>query len=344
MSGDALNIDSLTSSGKLIIYSLSIDIINRPMTLQELRYIVALADTGHFGQAADACHVTQSTLSTQLKKLEDYLGLTLFDRSLKRITPTPTGRAIIASARIIVEEAERIRTLARHSGEDIMACTLQLGVIPTVGPYYLPHALLTIHKFFPQLKLMLREEITPSLLNNLREGRFDAALLALPIEDEHLEVFPLFREPFVVALPASHRLVARAQLKLKDLDGENLLLLEEGHCLRDQALDLCSSRVNQMEEIQATSLEMLRQMVGMDLGITLLPQLAAENATRGEKRLLALRPFAAPAPTRTIGLVWRRRSPRSETLLRLAQKLQAALPAGVLEVSGPARRSTRSKG
>jgi len=307
------------------------------MTLQELRYIVALADTGHFGQAAEACHVTQSTLSTQLKKLEDYLGLTLFDRSLKRVTPTPTGRAIVASARIIVEEAERIRTLARQSGEDIMACTLNLGVIPTVGPYYLPHALLTVHKVFPQLKLMLREEITPTLLTSLREGRFNAALLALPVDEENLEVFPLFREPFVVALPAGHPLVARDQLKLKDLDGENLLLLEEGHCLRDQALDLCGSRVGKTDEVQATSLEMLRQMVGMNLGITLLPQLAAENAPRGEKRLLALRPFAAPAPTRTVGLVWRRRSPRSETLLRLAQQLVAELPAGVLPAN-PGRK------
>ena len=307
------------------------------MTLQELRYIVALADTGHFGQAAEACHVTQSTLSTQLKKLEDYLGLTLFDRSLKRVTPTPTGRAIIASARVIVDEAERIRALAHGASEDIMACTLQLGVIPTVGPYYLPHALLTVHKAFPHLKLMLREEITPTLLTGLREGRFDAALLALPIDEEGLEVFPLFREPFVVALPAGHRLVARDQLKVKDLSGENLLLLEEGHCLRDQALDLCGARAGKTDEVQATSLEMLRQMVGMDLGITLLPQLAAENAPRGEKRLLALRPFAPPAPTRTIGLVWRRRGPRSETLQRLAQTLQAKLPSGVAPV-GIARR------
>lgn len=311
------------------------------MTLQELRYIVALADTGHFGQAAEACHVTQSTLSTQLKKLEDYLGLTLFDRSLKRVAPTPTGRAIIASARIIVEEAARIRELARHSGEDIMACTLHLGVIPTVGPYYLPHALLTIHKYFPQLKLMLREEITPILLTSLREGRYDAALLALPIDDEGLDIFPLFREPFVVALPSSHPLVARDQLKVKDLNGQNLLLLEEGHCLRDQALELCGAHAGKTDEVQATSLEMLRQMVSMNLGITLLPQLAAENAPRGEKRLLALRPFAPPVPTRTVGLVWRRRSPRSETMLRLAQKLVSDLPAGVLPATPSRQHSAK---
>lgn len=309
------------------------------MTLQELRYIVALADTGHFGQAAEACHVTQSTLSTQVKKLEDYLGLTLFDRSLKRITPTPVGRAILDSARVIVAEAERIRELARTVAEDVMAVTLNLGVIPTVGPYYLPHALVSVHKAFPRLKLVLREELTDSLLHKLREGRFDAALVALPVEEEGLEVFPLYREPFLVALPAGHPLAARDQIRPRELAGAPLLLLEEGHCLREQALEVCGRANRPAEDVQATSLEMLRQMVAMDLGLTLLPQLAAENAPRGEKRLIALRPFAPPVPTRTIGLVWRRRSPRVETLARLAQHLATALPAGVQ----PAARRERKR-
>ena len=309
------------------------------MTLQELRYIVALADSGHFGQAAEACHVTQSTLSTQLKKLEDYLGITLFDRSLKRITPTPTGRAIVQSARIVVEEAERIRSLARQSNEDIMDCTLHLGVIPTVGPYYLPHALLPMHKAHPQLKLMLREEQTERLLTGLREGRFDAALLALPLEDKTgLEVFPLYQEPFVVALPATHPLTARDQLKLSDLHQQAMLLLEEGHCLRDQTMELCGNRSSKTEEVQATSLEMLRQMVGMNLGLTLLPQLAAENAPRGDKRLIALRHFVPPVPTRTIGLVWRSRSAHAQTLQRLAETLLNHLPAGVMPPKKPKAR------
>lgn len=309
------------------------------MTLQELRYIVALADTGHFGQAAEACHVTQSTLSTQVKKLEDYLGLTLFDRSLKRITPTPIGRAILDSARVIVHEADRIRELAKSAGRDVMAATLNLGVIPTVGPYYLPHALLTLHKTFPDLKLVLREELTHDLLHHLREGRFDAVLLALPVESEGLAVYPLYREPFVVALPAGHVLTARDQLRPRDLDGQSLLLLEEGHCLREQALEVCGSRSQPAEAVKATSLEMLRQMVAMDLGLTLLPLLAAENANRGGKRLLAIRPFAPPVPTRTIGLVWRRRSPRGEAVARLAEALAATLPPGVL----PAKETVRSK-
>ncbi len=300
------------------------------MTLQELRYIVALADTGHFGQAAELCHVTQSTLSTQVKKLEDYLGLTLFDRSLKRITPTPVGRAILDSARVILAEADRIRELARTVQDDVMAATLQLGVIPTVGPYYLPLVLPLVHKAFPRLKLVLREEMTADLLAHLREGRFDAVMLALPVDADGLEVHPLYREPFLVALPAGHPLAARDPIRLRDLEGQSLLLLEEGHCLREQALEICGRHAHPSDEVQATSLEMLRQMVAMNLGLTLLPQLAADIAPRGEKRLIAIRPFAPPGVSRTIALVWRRRSPRADTVRRLAEKLASELPPGVV--------------
>lgn len=310
------------------------------MTLQELRYIVALADTGHFGRAAERCHVSQSTLSTQLKKLEDYLGLVLFDRSLRRVTPTPIGRAIVESARVIVAEAERIRVLARMSKEDIMDCALDLGVIPTVGPYYLPHVLAKVHKVFPRLKLVLREETTASLLEKLHEGRYDAALLALPVDDGQLEVWPLYREPFVVALPNGHALTARDQLHPRDLAGQPLLLLEEGHCLRQQALEVCG-RARPAEEVQATSLEMLRQMVAMNMGLTLLPQLATEGPARGEQRAIALRPFAAPVPTRTVGLVWRRRAARAQTLARLAHTLAEMRPPGVLPPVTRATRRTR---
>jgi len=309
------------------------------MTLQELRYIIALADCGHFGQAAEACHVTQSTLSTQVKKLEDYLGLTLFDRSLKRIVPTPVGRAIIDSARVIVAEADRIRELARTVRQDVMAATLHLGVIPTVGPYYLPQALVSVHKAFPALKLVLREELTARLLASLKEGRFDAALLALPVEGEGLEVFPLYREPFLVALPARHPLAARETIRLADLAGQSLLLLEEGHCLREQALEVCGEYSRPSEEVAATSLEMLRQMVAMDLGLTLLPRLAAHSGPAGGQRVIALRPFVPPVPGRTIALVWRRRSPRSETVARLAQHLSQTLPAGVERPAGKRKRN-----
>src|SRR5574340_701602 len=203
------------------------------MTLQELRYLVALADHGHFGRAAEACFITQSTLSTQIKKLEDFLGVTLFDRSLKRVTPTPIGKEILQAARNIVEEAERIRELAKHA-QNPMTRTLHLGVIPTLGPYYLPHALTLAHKKHPGLRLLLREEMTPQILEHLADGKLDAGLLALPV--------------------------------------------------RDEALDVCGAGTAGREEVRATSLETLRQMVGMGLGLTLLPALAVDAAPRVSRK------------------------------------------------------------
>ncbi len=253
------------------------------MTLQELKYLVALADHGHFGRAAEACFITQSTLSTQIKKLENFLGVTLFDRSLKRVTPTPIGREILAAARNIVEEAERIRELARHA-QDPMARTIHLGVIPTLGPYYLPHALTLAHKKHPGLRLLLREELTPQILAHLADGKLDAGLLALPVMDENLNAEPLFYEPFFAALPAGHALAARDALKVPDVMGEKLLLLDEGHCLRDQALDVCGAGAGGREEVRATSLETLRQMVGMGLGVTLLPALSVDAGPRVSRK------------------------------------------------------------
>ena len=298
------------------------------MTLQELKYLVALADHGHFGRAAEACFITQSTLSTQIKKLEDFLGVTLFDRSLKRVTPTPIGREILAAARSIVEESERIKELARHA-QDPMARTLHLGVIPTLGPYYLPHALTLVHKKHPGLRLLLREEMTPQILEHLVDGSLDAGLLALPVTDDSLRVEPLFYEPFYAALPAGHALAKRDVLKVSDIMTEKLLLLDEGHCLRDQALDVCGTGSRGREEVRATSLETLRQMVGMGLGLTLLPALAVDAAPRVSKKAVEIRPFKNPAPGRTIGLVWRKRAPFPETFERLAQTLKNTLPSEV---------------
>ena len=298
------------------------------MTLQELKYLVALADHGHFGRAAEACFITQSTLSTQIKKLEDFLGVTLFDRSLKRVTPTPIGKEILAAARNIVEEAERIRELAKHA-QDPMARTIHLGVIPTLGPYYLPHALTLVHKKHPDLRLLLREEMTPQILGHLVDGKLDAGLLALPVTDDSLRVESLFYEPFFAALPAGHALAKRDVLKVSDIMSEKLLLLDEGHCLRDQALDVCGSGSRGREEVRATSLETLRQMVAMGLGLTLLPALAVDAGARQTKKAVEVRPFKAPPPGRTIGLVWRKRAPFPETFERLAATLKATLPAEV---------------
>lgn len=298
------------------------------MTLQELKYLVALADHGHFGKAAEACCITQSTLSTQLKKLEDFLGVTLFDRSLKRVSPSPIGQEILQAARNIVEEAERIRELAKH-GQDPMTRTLRLGIIPTLGPYYLPHALMLMHKKYPGLRLLLREEMTPQILEHLIDGKLDAGLLALPVEDDSLRVEPLFYEPFFAALPAGHALTKLDALKVSDVISEKLLLLDEGHCLRDQALDVCGANSRGREEVRATSLETLRQMVGMGLGITLLPALSVEAGPHVSKKSVEIRPFKKPVPGRTIGLVWRKRAPFPETFECLAATLKENLPTGV---------------
>ena len=298
------------------------------MTLQELKYLVALADHGHFGRAAEACFITQSTLSTQIKKLEDYLGVTLFDRSLKRVTPTPIGREILQAARNIVEESERIRELAKHA-QDPMARTIHLGVIPTLGPYYLPHALTLVHKKHPGLRMLLREEMTPQILEHPTDGRLDAGLLALPVTDDSLRVEPLFYEPYYAALPAGHALAKRDVLKVSDIMSEKLLLLDEGHCLRDQALDVCGTGSRGREEVRATSLETLRQMVGMGLGLTLLPALAVDAGPRQNKKAVEIRPFKSPPPGRTIALAWRKRAPFPETFERLAATLKASLPSEV---------------
>lgn len=299
------------------------------MTLQELRYLVALADHGHFGKAAAASFISQSTLSTQLKKLEDHLGVSLFDRSLNPVAPTAMGVAVIASARLIIAETAHIQELVRHAHEP-MERTVRLGIIPTLGAYYLPHALAVTHKKFPQLRLLLREQTTPHILNDLANGQLDAALLALPIADDQLVTLPLFDEPFLAALPAQHTLAQRARLKLTELQHDTLLLLEEGHCLRDQALAVCGAQ-RQLEEVRATSLETLRQMVGMGIGITLLPSLAAQTGSKQAK--VRIVPFQSPAPYRRIALVWRKRAPLPETFARLGDALRDHLPGGVHRIA-----------
>lgn len=300
------------------------------MTLQELRYVIALADTGHFGHAAEVCFVSQSTLSTQIKKLEDYLGIVLFDRSLKSVTLTPAGSEIVDSARRIIEEANRICELSRQI-KDPMVRAVHLGVIPTLGPYYLPHVLPLIHGNFPKLRLLLREEMTPHILAHLTEGKLDAGLLALPLptDDPAMETVALFNEPFLAAVPADHPLAVAEEVQIDELVHAGLFLLDEGHCLRNQALEACHLAELDNEEIRATSLETLRQMVGMGLGVTLIPALAGMQSHDIGTRV-ALRPLASPGASRIIGLAWRRRSPIAPTMESLANFLKDSLPPGTL--------------
>lgn len=305
------------------------------MNLRDLRYFVALADLQHFGRAAAACFVSQPTLSTQIRKLEAELGVPLFERAPRRVMLTPAGRDMVARARRIVGEVDQMKEAARR-GQDPEAGTVRLGMFPTLGPYLLPHVVPGIHARFPRLELLLVEEKSDVLLARVREGRLDAALLALPVADDQLHAEFLFEERFVLAVPARHALASRASLSVQELSHERLLLLEDGHCLRDHALDVCHlAGTGEKSGFQATSLETLRQMVSANVGVTLLPILATRPpvAPSDSIRLLG---FSDASPSRRIAMVWRRSSAMGGFLLQLAGVLRA-LPPGLLdEPSSPA--------
>jgi LysR family hydrogen peroxide-inducible transcriptional activator len=280
------------------------------LKLKDLRYLVALADTHHFGRAASKCFVSQPTLSAQLRKLEDYLGVQLIERQPRRVTLTPAGEEIAARAREMIQSSEAIVTLAQ-TRRDPLAGQLRLALLPTIGPYLLPLVALKIRKALPRLELMLYEYPTESMLEHLHNGAIDVGVLALPVPEEGLVSRPLYEEPFVLALPETHRLAGRAQLRIDELNGETLLLLEDGHCLRDQALDICSrSNLHEKQDFRATSIETLRQMVAAGVGVTLLPTLATRGAY-GSAKGLAVLPFARPVPSRQIGAIWRKSSART---------------------------------
>ncbi|MDY6944646.1 MAG: LysR substrate-binding domain-containing protein [Pseudomonadota bacterium] len=294
------------------------------MNLRDLRYFVALADTKHFGKAAERCFVSQPTLSAQLKKLENYLGVQLIERQPRRVTLTETGVKILPLARRILQESDEIISLARNE-HDPLSGKLKLGLIPTIGPYLLPLVARRLRKQLPQLKLMLYEYQTHQLLEKLRDGEIEVAILALPVQMDGLEARELYHEEFNVAVPNNHPLAKKSSIKLDDLAGESLLLLEDGHCLRDQALDVCSRiDVKENEDYRATSLETLRQMVAAGLGITLMPDLATRgpfNSGQG----LAIKAFARPVPTRTVGAVWRKSSSRTQAIDAMCEVIKTTM-------------------
>jgi LysR family hydrogen peroxide-inducible transcriptional activator len=283
------------------------------MNLKDLKYLVALADTGHFGKAAERSFVSQPTLSAQLKKLEEYLGVKLVERQPKNVQLTDVGRQIVIRARRMLDEGDEIVALAR-SNTDPLAGKLKMALIPTIGPYLLPRVMQKIRKALPHLGLMLYEYQTEPLLKRLRDGEIDFGIIALPALQEGVESRALYEEAFTVALPNHHALAGKSTIKVADLKGQTLLLLEDGHCLRDQALEVCSRvDVREAEDFRATSLETLRQMVVAGLGLTLLPELAVEPPF-GSQRGLTIRQFSKPAPTRTVGAVWRKSSTRSDAI------------------------------
>ena len=288
------------------------------LKLKDLRYLVAVADQRHFGRAAARCCVSQPTLSAQLKKLEDNLGVQLIERAPNNVSLTAAGEQIVARARRIIEASEEVVALAA-SQRDPLAGRLRMALLPTIGPYLLPHVMRALRKALPRLELRLYEQQTAPMLEKLHAGELDLGILALPVELAGLESRELYREAFVVALPEKHPLAARATLRAADLAGEKLLLLEEGHCLRDQALEVCShTAVAADEDFRATSLETLRQMVAAGAGVTLLPELASRGAYGGA-RGVEIRPFARPAPVRHVGAVWRRSSARRAAIEAVAR-------------------------
>ena len=295
------------------------------MTLQDLRYLVALVEHGHFGRAADACHISQPTLSTQIKKLEEQLGATLFERTNRSVRVTAVGEEIVGRARQILTDVEAIVGVGRRvSGP--LAGAFSLGVIPTLGPYLLPWLVPALKKDYPELRLTVREDLTAHLLERLLSHRLDAALVALPMSDDRLETLPLFDEPFWFAEPKGRKRASTKVMKEDDLRGRQLLLLTEGHCLRDQALAICGTTDRDAEgDFRATSLETIRQMVATGMGSTLLPAMAC-----GDLHALAVtaRPLERGVGRR-IGLAWRHSYPRVRDLRLLAQTLRTHLPQGV---------------
>jgi LysR family hydrogen peroxide-inducible transcriptional activator len=264
-------------------------------------------------------------LSAQIAKLEDELGLQLFERGPRAATPTVNGRAIIRQAQIVLDEVERLRALAR-AGQDPLQGPFHLGVIPTAGPYLLPRLLPVFRKRWPQLRLLLREEQTAGLLDRLRAGSLDAAILSLPLDGEDVRWESLLGEPILLALPRDHRLAAEQRIAPRALTSEPIVLLEEGHCLRNQSLSICAAAglTNRRDDVQAAGLETLRQMVMAGIGVALVPELAT-LAPFGAGELAVYRRFEPPEPKRELVLAWRRSFPRGDALQELARGLRHAL-------------------
>lgn len=298
--------------------------INVHLSLRALGYLVALAETRHFGKAAERCFVSQPTLSAQVKKMEDQLGVQLVERG-QQVRLTDIGERIVERARRVIDEAREIEEMARNF-QDPLAGELRIGLIPTVGPYLLPHIAGPLRERFPRLKLLLVEHQTHRVVALLKSGELDVGILALPIPAERLVTRVLYSERFQVALPGDHPLARRKKrVSLADLDGETLLLLEDGHCLRDQALEACRlASVREAADFRATSLETLRQMVAAGVGITLLPALAVEpHGSRAPT--MALRRFEDPEPARTIAAAWRPGCAREETITHLCSAIESLM-------------------
>jgi LysR family hydrogen peroxide-inducible transcriptional activator len=297
------------------------------MTLTELRYIVAVARERHFGRAAEACFVSQPTLSVAIKKLEDELGVTLFERGPGEVTVTPIGEQVVEQAQRVLEEASHIKEIA-VAGGDPVAGPLRLGAIYTIGPYVLPKLIPVLRRAAPAMQLFIQENFTHKLAESLKRGEVDVILVALPFDEPGCVTQPIYDEPFVVAVPQGHPWEKRKQISTDELTRESLLLLGEGHCFRDQVLEFCHrvsrspNRSAFARTFEGGSLETIRQMVAGGIGITVLPSTSV-SAEGGANDLIRIRPFGKPAPFRRVALAWRRSFPRARAVAALRQAILA---------------------
>ena len=295
------------------------------MTLTELRYIVAVARERHFGRAAEACFVSQPTLSVAVKKLEEELGVALFERGPGEVTVTPAGRKIVEQAQRVLEEAARIRELAA-AGRDPLAGPLRLGAIYTIGPYLLPKLIPILRRNAPAMQLHIQENFTHRLAEMLKNGEVDVILIALPFEEPGIETRAVYDEPFVIAVPKGHPWEGRKRVSSDELTKEALLLLGEGHCFRDQVLEFCHTmrardRNPLARTVEGGSLETIRQMVASGVGVTVLPSTSITSA--GASDLIRILPFSRPVPSRRVALAWRRSFPRPEAIEALRKSILA---------------------
>jgi LysR family hydrogen peroxide-inducible transcriptional activator len=284
------------------------------VTLTELRYIVALARERHFGRAAEACHASQPTVSVAIRKLEQELGVRLFERGASEVTPTAIGERVIAQAQRVLEQAAEIREIARL-GRDPLSGPLRVAAIHTIGPYLLPALVRQLQRDVPQMPLLLNENFTVRLLEMLKNGEIDAAILALPLPEAGLAIAPLYDEPFVVAVPRGHPWARRAAVAVAELAGQTTLLLGSGHCFRDQVLDACpeldraAGADGEHRTVEGSSLETIRQMVASGIGVAVLPATSMPARARRDS-LIAYVPFRRPVPDRRVVLAWRKSFPR----------------------------------
>ena len=302
------------------------------MTLTELRYIVAVSQKNHFGKAAQACFVSQPTLSIAIKKLEEELGVRLFERSSKNeIRITEIGQQVINQAYIVLQEAQMLSEIAQQ-GKDPLSGPFRLGVIYTIGPYLLPSLIPVLTKNVPNLKLIIEENFTANLFQSLKQGALDAIIISYPFEEPGIETAPLYEEPFIVALPRNHEWKDRDAIPPEDLASQDLMLLGSGHCFRDQVIKACPNCMSGNSELTRTleggSLETIRHMVAAGTGITVLPRTSIMHSQKIES-MIDIKPFKSPSPSRTVAIAWRKHYPRKEAIVTVRDTIQACSLNGV---------------